>query len=116
MAGLTEEDALSLKLLIQAQALQAACRAATSDHFKAASEQAWRSFASLQSSKGAIHEQSASSLQDQQRNHMLHQLLQRASAAAGVLSTLHHSLRAMELWLEDQLPAQHTHALLVKLE
>lgn len=116
MAGLTEEDALSLKLLIQAQALQAAYRAATSDHSKAAAEQAWRSFASLQSSKGATHGQSASGFQDQQRNHMLHQLLQRAFAAAGVLSTLHHSMRAMELWLDDQLPAQHTHALLVTSE
>ena len=116
MAGLTEEDALSLKLLIQAQALQAACRAATSDNVKAAVEQAWQSFAGLQSSKAATHGQSASGLQEQQRNHMLHQLLQRASAAAGVLVTLHHYIRAMKLSLEDQVPAQHTHALLVTLE
>jgi hypothetical protein len=108
MAGLSGEDALSLKLLIQTQALQAACNAASSDNVNVVAKQAWQSLAGLQSSKAATHGQAASGLQEQQRNHMLHQLLQRASAAAGVLVTLHHYSCTVKLWLEDRAPAQDT--------
>ena len=74
---------LSLKLLIQAQGLLAASRTASPSQKEA--QQHWQAFASLQSrvSETTLDGQHGSAPNRQQRNQMLYQRLQHASAAAG---------------------------------
>ncbi len=74
---------LSLKLLIQAQGLLTTSRTASPSQKQA--QQHWHAFASLQSSgsQNTADVQHSSTPIHQQRNQMLYQRLQHASAAAG---------------------------------
>ncbi len=89
-SGLGEEEDLSLKLLIQAQGLLTASRTASPSQKEA--QQHWQAFASLQSSGSANTPdgQHSSATSQQQRNQMLYQRLQHASAAAGWHTPLPH--------------------------
>lgn len=92
-AGLGEEEGLSLKLLIQAQALLAASRAPSAAQMsgQSAAQHQWQAFASLQACtpEAATEGQSRTALQQQQRTQMLHERLQSASSAVGIQSVLH---------------------------
>ena len=81
-SGLGEEEALSLRLLIQAQGLLTASK--TAGPSQSAAQQQWQAFAGLQESLGAGSDRPhGSALQYQQCNQMLYERLQHASAAAG---------------------------------
>ena len=84
-SGLVEEDALSLRLLAQAQALSAASNPhnAMNPTMQEVAQQQWTAFACTQSAAP-----SGMPLYDQQRQIRLHEQLQSASAAAGAKSSL----------------------------
>ena len=92
--GLEEEDALSLRLLTQAQALSATSKVhnAMDAAMQEVAQQRWTAFACLQNVAP-----SAMPLYDQERQMRLHERLQSASAAAGARLSLHTEIAEQHL-------------------